>query len=114
MLVREEDLGDSIRKPIKKNSAHKVLEHIEQFQETVSEQWKTRANAIQAKLDDGDPFALAEVYKTLHMRQEAENLSAADRRQLSEVEVRLSEELALAFGHKSREVRKLMKKSALA
>ena len=114
MLVREEDLGDSIRKPIAKKKAREVLAHIDKFQETVSEQWKTRANALQAKLDNGDPFALAEVYKTLHQRQEAENLSAADRRQLSEVEVRLSEELAMAFGNASSEVRQLMEKSALA
>lgn len=114
MLVREEDLGESVRPPIAKHTAQKVLKHIDQFEETVSEQWKTRANALQVKLDDGDPFALAEVYKTLHQRQEAETLSAADRRQLSEVEDRLSEELAMAFGNASSEVRRLMKKSALA
>ena len=68
MLVREEDLGDSIRKPIAKKTARLVLEHIDQFQETVSEQWKTRANAFQVKLDNGDPFELAEVYKTLQQR----------------------------------------------
>lgn len=112
MMVREQDLGDTVRKPITKKIAREVLAHIGDWEERVSEQWKTRATVFQAKLDDGDPFALAEVYKTLFLRQKAENLSAADRRQLSQSEARLSEELAMAFGHDPEDVRRRMQESA--
>lgn len=114
MMVREQDLGESVRKPIAKKTAQEVLAHIDRFEETVSEQWKTRANKLQAKLDDGDPFSLAEVYKTLSLRQKAENLSAADRRQLSQSEERLAEELAMAFGNSRGEILERMESSALA
>ena len=114
MLVREQDLDESVRKPIAKNTACKVLEHIDQWEESVSEQWKIRANAFQLKLDDGGPFVLAEVYKTLRVRQEADTLSAADRRQLSQAEARLSEELAMAFGHSPAKVLKRLEASALS
>ena len=99
MMLRESDLADSMRKPISKGEARKVLEHIEEWDESVSEQWKKRANVHQAKLDDGDPFGIAEVYKTLAMREAEDKLSAADRRQLGASEQRLAEELAMALGH---------------
>ncbi len=99
MMVREEDLDETIRRPIAKKTAKEVLDHIGTWDQPVSDQWKTRASTLQAKLDDGDPFALAEVYKTLVRRQATETLSAADRRQLSQSEARLSEEIAMAFGH---------------
>lgn len=99
MLIRESDLADSMRKPIARKEARKVLDHIEKWDKKVSEQWKTRASAHQAKLDDGDPFGIAEVYKALALREAADRLSAADRRQLAASEQRLAEELAMAFGH---------------
>jgi RNA polymerase-interacting CarD/CdnL/TRCF family regulator len=114
MLVREADLGSSVRKPIARKTANEVLAHIDDWEESVSDQWKTRANALQAKLDDGGPFALAEVYKTLRVRQAEDNLSAADRRQLSQAEARLSEELAMAFGHPPAKVLQRLEASALA
>jgi len=113
MMVREDDLGDSVRKPIAKNTANKVLAHIDGWEETVSDQWKTRANALQVKLDDGGPFALAEVYKTLRVRQAEDNLSAADRRQLSQAEARLSEEFSMALGTPPAKVLKSLEASAL-
>lgn len=113
LMVRETDLDEMVRRPIEKNTALEIFEHIGTWEEPVSEQWKTRANALQKKLDDGSPFALAEVYKTLCLRQKADNLSAADRRQLSQSESRLVEELAMAFGHAETEVLKRMETSAL-
>lgn len=113
MMIREEDLVESVRKPVAKRTAQKVLKHIGSFDGRASDQWKTREGALQKKLDDGDPFALAEVYKTLRLRQEADSLSAADRRQLSQSESRLSEELAMAFGHSADQVRQRMEASAL-
>jgi len=97
MMVRESELADVIRKPIEKSEAQKVLAHIDEWSGSTSEEWKTRANAQQRKLDNGDPFALAEVYKAMVVRKEAGTLSGADRRQLSQSEQRLSEELAAAL-----------------
>jgi RNA polymerase-interacting CarD/CdnL/TRCF family regulator len=114
MMVREEDLAETVRKPIAKKTAQEVFEHIGSWKEAVSEQWKPRAAALQKKLDDGSPFALAEVYKTLSMRQKADNLSAADRRQLGQSEARLAEELAMAFGRAEDDVLRQMETSALA
>lgn len=113
LMVREKDLDEMVRRPIARETALEVFEHIGTWEESVSDQWKTRANTLQKKLDDGSPFALAEVYKTLSLRQKADNLSAADRRQLSQSEARLSEELAMAFGHGEDEVLQRMQSSAL-
>ena len=96
-MVRESELADVIRKPIEKSEAQKVLAHISEWNGSTSEEWKTRANAQQRKLDDGNPFALAEVYKAMVKRREAGTLSGADRRQLGQSEQSLSEELAAAL-----------------
>ena len=113
MMVRESDLSDTIRKPIEKSEAREVLEHIGNWSESASSSWKVRANAQQRKLDDGNPFALAEVYKTLFLLQEANSLSAADRKQLSQSEQCLSEELAIALEQPVRKVCRHMEKAAL-
>lgn len=96
-MVRESELADVIRKPIEKSEAQKVLAHIGEWNGPTSEEWKARANAQQRKLDDGSPFALAEVYKAMVIRREAGTLSGADRRQLNQSEQCLSEELAAAL-----------------
>jgi RNA polymerase-interacting CarD/CdnL/TRCF family regulator len=113
MMVRENDLADTIRKPIRKSEARKVLKHISDWSESESDQWKTRANAQQRKLDDGDPFALAEVYKTLTLRMESDSLSMADRRQLSQSERQLAEELASALKQPVNKIRRRMVTAAL-
>jgi RNA polymerase-interacting CarD/CdnL/TRCF family regulator len=112
MMVRENDLAETIRKPIAKKEARKVLDHISEWDDAVSDQWKARANAHQAKLDDGDPFALAEVFKALSLRQEQDKLSAADRRHLGQAEQRLAEELAMALGQTERRALRTMGKAA--
>lgn len=114
MMVRENELADTIRKPIEKTEARKVLAHIGDWSEPVNDSWKVRANAQQRKLDDGDPFALAEVYKTLSLRQEADSLSGADRRQLRQSELCLSEELAMALAKPLDEICLRMEKAAVA
>lgn len=113
MMIREQDLVGTVRRPIAKKTAREVLAHIGSWHGRVSQQWKTREGALQKKLDDGDPFALAEVYKILRLRQQADTLSAADRRQLSQCETRLSEELAMAFGLAPEKVLQRMETSAL-
>jgi len=113
-MVRERDLEGTIRKPIEKAEARKVLAHIGEWTESVSDQWKVRANAQQQKLDGGDAFALAEVYKTLSLRQQADCMSAADRRQLSQSQQSLSEQLAVALDRTVGKVSQHMEQAALA
>lgn len=112
-MVRERDLDGTIRKPIEKSEAKKVLLHIGDWTESVSDQWKIRASAQQAKLDDGDAFALAEVYKTLSLRHKADTMSAADRRQLSQSQQCLSEVLAVALDCPVGKVSRSMEQAAL-
>jgi len=114
LMVRERDLEGTIRKPIEKAEARKVLAHIGEWTESVSDQWKVRANAQQQKLDGGDAFALAEVYKTLSLRQQADCMSAADRRQLSQSQQSLSEQLAVALDRTVGKVSQHMEQAALA
>jgi RNA polymerase-interacting CarD/CdnL/TRCF family regulator len=114
VMVRETELEETVRKPIQRKEARKVLNHISGWAGSVSDQWKSRANTHQAKLDGGDPFSLAEVYKALSLRQEADSLSAADRRHLSESEERLAEELAVALGETQRKTRRAMARSVTA
>jgi len=113
MMVRESELADVIRKPIEKSVAKKVLAHIGEWSGSTSEEWKARANAQQRKLDNGDPFSLAEVYKALVMRKVAGTLSGADRRQLSQSEQCLSEELAAALNKPLGKTCELMENAAL-
>ncbi len=112
MMIGENELHKHIRKPIQKSEARKVLEHISDWSESESDQWKARANALQAKLDDGNPIAIAEVYKTLSRRMADDKLSAADRRQLSQAEERLIEELSIAVGQPAGEISKRMEQAA--
>lgn len=113
MMVRESELADVIRKPIEESEAQNVLAHIDEWNGPTSEEWKTRANAQQRKLDNGDPFALAEVYKAMVMRKEAGTLSGADRNQLSKSEQCLSEELAAALNKPLGKTYELMENAAL-
>ena len=113
MMVRESELADVIRKPIEKSEAQKVLVHIGEWIGSTSEEWKTRASVQQQKLDNGNPFSLAEVYKAMVLRKEAGTLSGADRNHLSKSEQCLSEELAAALNKPLGKTCELMEKTAL-
>ena len=113
MMVRESELAKIIRKPIEKSEAQKVLAHIGKWAGSTSEEWKTRANVQQRKLDNGNPFSLAEVYKAMVVRREAGTLSGADRNQLSKSEKCLSEELAVALNLPLGKTCELMERAAL-
>lgn len=114
MMVRESELADVIRKPIEKSEAQKVLAHIGEWIGTTSEEWKARSKAQQKKLDNGNPFSLAEVYKAMVLRKEAGTLSGADRNQLSKSEQCLAEELAAALNKPLGKTCALMENAALS
>ncbi len=54
-------------------------------------------------MDEGDPKAYAEVYKSLREREQEETLSSADREHLKRCTEFLSEELANAMGQTTEE-----------
>ena len=97
-MLRENQLDESIRKPMGKREAKKLLDHLKSWTGKVSNQWKTRANAHQLKMEAGEPLRYAEVFKTLKQRQAEASLSAADRNHLKQSAELLSEELANAIG----------------
>lgn len=113
LMVREGDLEGTIQKPIEESEARQVLEHIGDWNEVACDEWKARASAQQKKLDDGDAFSLAEVYKTLRLRQKSDSLSAADRKQLNQSKQSLSEVLAVALGRPLGKISQHMEKAAL-
>ena len=103
LLVRESDLEHAIRAPIGATEARKLLSQLECFEGTLSQKWKTRANAHQKMMEAGDPYGYAEVYKGLRERQQDDALSAADRVHLKQSSEFLAEELANALGKTPRE-----------
>lgn len=104
--MREDDLDEVMRAPIGENRARQILDHLQTFEGETSDQWKTRANAHQRKMDEGEPFGYAEVYKSLRVREQEGSLSAADRKHLKQSAEFLSEELANALGTSNRQALK--------
>jgi RNA polymerase-interacting CarD/CdnL/TRCF family regulator len=82
------------------SQAKKLLDHIKSWKVNLSnsKEWKARANTHQAMMDEGDPHACAEVYKTLRELEQEDALSASDRKHLQRCTEYLSEELANALG----------------
>ncbi|MEJ8568612.1 hypothetical protein V3330_13350 [Wenzhouxiangellaceae bacterium CH-27] len=97
-MLRENDLDEMVREPIGPSEARQLIDHIKSWKGKTSTQWKTRANAHQAKMEKDDPFSYAEVYKSLRKRQKEDRLSAADRTHLRQTTDFLTEELANALG----------------
>jgi RNA polymerase-interacting CarD/CdnL/TRCF family regulator len=97
-MLRESQLKDIIRKPMGLAEARKILGHLSTWKGKVSNQWKTRANAHQLKMEAGEPLRYAEVFKSLKARQQDGTLSAADRTHLKQCSDLLAEEVANAMG----------------
>jgi RNA polymerase-interacting CarD/CdnL/TRCF family regulator len=97
-MVRENSLAGTVRSPIGPSRAKALLDHMQAWQGTVSNQWKIRANTHQAVMDEGAPRAYAEVYKNLRVREQNDALSAADRKHLQRCTEFLAEELGNALG----------------
>lgn len=99
MIVRKQELQESSRNIISKAEAERVLEHIENCDGAMNEQWKTRIRLNEKALEGGDPYELASVFKGLsRMQDEGKTLRAADRKHLQSSFAILSEELATALG----------------
>jgi len=97
-MLREQDLAETVRKPISASEARRLLDHLESWNGKVSSEWKARANANQVAMERGDPFSYAEVYKGLSKLEEAGTLRATDREHLNRSLDLLVEELANALG----------------
>ena len=65
LLLREEDLDQTVRSPINKKEANKLLEHLDNWDGKVGNSWKIRATANQIVLESGDPFGYVDIYKGL-------------------------------------------------
>ena len=109
--MRENSLAGTVRAPIGPARAQALLDHMQAWHGTVSNQWKTRANTHQAVMDEGAPRAYAEVYKNLRVREQNDALSAADRKHLQRCTEFLAEELANALGMPSSEAVEQMAKA---
>ena len=97
-MMRKQDLANTVRNPITASEARQLLDHLENWDGTVSSQWKVRANANQEAMDRGEPFDYAEVYKGLSRLEAEGTLRASDRAHLNQALDFLVEELANALG----------------
>jgi RNA polymerase-interacting CarD/CdnL/TRCF family regulator len=113
VLMREDEMQETTRPVIGEAEARKILNHVSTWAGNVSDQWKARANAQQKKIDTGDPYDCAEVFKGLSLREAQDTLSAADRKQLKVSTEFLSSELAHALGKTRSQARKQLVKTAL-
>ncbi len=97
-MLREEDLDETVRKPITATEAKKLLNHLEGWDGSVRKEWKARANAHQEAMEAGDPFAYADVYKGLSKLEAEGGLRATDREHMKKSLDLLVEEVACALG----------------
>lgn len=105
LMLRQQDLDTTVRKPINANEAKRLLDHLETWNGNVSREWKARANANQVAMDRGDPFAYAEIYKGLSRLEAEGTLRSTDREHLNQSLNFLAEELAVALGETPEQAR---------
>ena len=98
LMMRQQDLANTVRNPINASEAKQLLVHLEKWDGSVSSQWKVRANANQVAMERGEPFDYANVYKGLSRLEAEGTLRASDRAHLNQALEFLVEELANALG----------------
>lgn len=109
LILREEDLDEEVRAAIDAKEAKRLLDHLEQCRARMSSQWKARGNSNQKKIDSGDPYEYARVFKGLsRLQTKGDGLRAADRQHLQTSYDFLVEEIALALNKSDRQARKLI------
>lgn len=106
LMLREQDLEQTVRTPISKKEAGKLLEHLYNWNGKVGNSWKVRASANQSVLESGDPFGYVDVYKGLSKLELEGTLRASDRQHLNQSLELLVEELAYATGGTPEQARK--------
>ena len=104
-MLREEDLAETVRKPISASEAKQLLEHLEGWNGNVRKEWKARANANQVAMEGGDPFAYADVYKGLSKLEAEGTLRATDREHMKKSLTLLVEEVSCALGETPEQAR---------
>ena len=109
LLVRRQDLSESVRSIISAKEARDVLDHLKSCKPKMSTHWKSRTNKNEAAIEDGEPEKLATVYKGLvTMQAKGQSLRAADRKHLQASFDLLCEELAAALGEPRSEVERMV------
>ncbi len=98
MMVPKKSLDDNVQPPLKKDEALEVLSFLEEWDGSLSKQWKVRQRKNQERLASGDAMELSTVYKGLRKIQDKKGrLNTTDRRQLAMAEKLLIEVLATAL-----------------
>jgi RNA polymerase-interacting CarD/CdnL/TRCF family regulator len=105
LMLREQDVESTVRKPINASEAKKLLDHLESWDGKVRSEWKARANANQMVMESGDPFGYVEVYKGLSKLEAEGTLRTTDRAHLNRSLDFLAEELANALGQTNEQAR---------
>ena len=105
LLLREQDLDETVRKPISASEAKKLISHLESWDGKVRAGWKARANANQMALEGGNPFDYVEVYAGLRKLEADGALRAADRQHMNKSLDLLVEELSNALGNTPEQAR---------
>jgi RNA polymerase-interacting CarD/CdnL/TRCF family regulator len=105
LMLREEDLAETVRKPISAKEAKQLLKHMDGWDGKVKKEWKSRANANQVAMDGGDAFAYADVYKGLSKLEAEGTLRATDREHMKKSLTLLVEEVSCALGETPEQAR---------
>lgn len=111
LTLLKDDVNDSVRQLISSTKARELLKELKEWKGKPSKQWKARANAHQAAIESGDPFAYAKVFKELCELDANESLRAGDRAHLKQTEELLVEELANSLGKSRRQAQSLLEKA---
>ncbi len=108
MMMLEQDLDKTVRRLLSTTKARQVLKELRTWDGELDEHWKSRAEAIQKAMEQGDPFEYARVFKGLSRLAAKSELRPQDREYLNQSLELLTEELALALGKTPRQARELI------
>lgn len=112
LILRKDDLAETVRVPINKKKANQLLDHIRNWDGTARKEWKARALVHQSVMDEGDPFGYVDVYRGLSKLESEGALRATDREHLKQSLELLVEELAYALGKTTDQARAQIMKAA--
>lgn len=106
-LSNAEDIG--IRRIINKEDCRKVLAILEQGnQEADNVNWNRRYRINMDKIKSGDIYEVADVVRSLMLREKKKGLSAGERKMLNSAKQILVSELALANSTKAEDIERII------